>query len=200
MSKSRNKTPNDLPSKTSIVEYWIKWEQDNGKIPPWCSGWGWDWGEPACMACGYFSPHWPCEPGPKGASPWQHQSVKLERCHVIARSLGGSVDPSNFVLMCSDCHKHSPDTMDADYLYQWMKDREKRSYGGFRFNLVPEFTQLAERSIAAGLTGDEVADAIRQGPSKPVGSHFERMSDATVVYAANKAIDELIARKSGASS
>lgn len=42
------------------------------------------------------------------------------RCHVIADSLGGTVDPLNFVLLCRQCHEKAPDTTQPAILFDWI--------------------------------------------------------------------------------
>lgn len=56
----------------------------------------------------------------------------LERCHVIPRSLGGSYDPSNLVLMCSGCHADNPDTADELSFWWWFDRVENRIAGLIR--------------------------------------------------------------------
>lgn len=46
---------------------------------------------------------------------------KLQRCHIVADSLGGSDEPSNFVLLCAKCHQESPDVDDPKYIWIWIK-------------------------------------------------------------------------------
>jgi len=43
-----------------------------------------------------------------------------ERCHIIAKSLGGSYKCDNLFLMCEDCHQRSPNTTDPKIFFEWV--------------------------------------------------------------------------------
>lgn len=55
---------------------------------------------------------------------YNEKNVGLQRCHIIPLDLGGSNDPSNLFLLCGDCHKESPDTLDEYYFFQWLDNKE----------------------------------------------------------------------------
>jgi hypothetical protein len=45
----------------------------------------------------------------------------LQRCHIIPRSLGGSEDASNLVLLCRQCHAEAPNVADAEFIWIWLR-------------------------------------------------------------------------------
>lgn len=45
----------------------------------------------------------------------------LQRCHIVARSLHGADDPSNLVILCSECHAESPDVDDPEIMWDWLR-------------------------------------------------------------------------------
>jgi hypothetical protein len=48
-------------------------------------------------------------------------NITIEKCHIIPKSLGGSsTDPLNFVLLCNECHKKSPNTIDYLSFFKWL--------------------------------------------------------------------------------
>jgi len=49
------------------------------------------------------------------------KKASLERCHIIPHSLGGKDTPSNYVLMCSDCHSEAPNTSNHNDMWNWIK-------------------------------------------------------------------------------
>lgn len=49
--------------------------------------------------------------------------VRCERCHIIPRSLGGSDEPDNLVLLCHQCHQENPNTEDPQLFWEWLKSR-----------------------------------------------------------------------------
>lgn len=50
---------------------------------------------------------------------------RLQRAHIIARSTGGSFDPSNFVLLCAECHREAPMVTDPDIFIAWVCNHER---------------------------------------------------------------------------
>ena len=53
---------------------------------------------------------------------WRCGTTKsLQRCHIVARSLGGSDEPSNLVILCSECHADSPDVDDSEIMWDWLR-------------------------------------------------------------------------------
>lgn len=70
--------------------------------------------ERTCWACGHFS-----------------SEHKATRAHVVARSRGGTDDPSNYFLLCDVCHEEQPDGLSRELQEQWLKNRDdwfKRYY------------------------------------------------------------------------
>lgn len=45
----------------------------------------------------------------------------LQRCHIVAHSLHGADDPSNLVILCSECHAESPDVDDPEIMWDWLR-------------------------------------------------------------------------------
>lgn len=56
---------------------------------------------------------------------------KLERCHIIPRSLGGEDNPSNFVLLCKRCHSENPNVNDPEIMWDWLKAYKETLYDMF---------------------------------------------------------------------
>lgn len=56
---------------------------------------------------------------------------KLERCHIIPRSLRGEDIPSNFVLLCKKCHLENPNISDPDIMWDWLKAYKASIYDSF---------------------------------------------------------------------
>lgn len=82
-------------TKEDIINYWIKFEAE-------CDL-NFDWAEAGsiCWRCG-------CK-------------KTLQCCHIIPYSLGGKDEPSNFVLLCSDCHEAAPNVQSPSFMWDWIK-------------------------------------------------------------------------------
>ncbi|WP_314591613.1 HNH endonuclease [Paenibacillus terrigena] len=101
-----------LPSKSKIFEHWMDWYDRKG----------YDWGEPCCWACGK---HWEDKYDIKKSGATRGEIIKnwdrvpLQRCHIVARQFGGSDEPANLFLMCSDCHDKAPNTKSVEAFLMW---------------------------------------------------------------------------------
>jgi len=116
---SFEKTKKRPPTKVSIVDYWIQNAEDLGLEEI-------DFANPNCFACGQL----PSQAlgyaanktnTPKGLK-WS-EKTRLQKAHVVPRSLGGNNEPSNFLLLCDICHKECPDIKDRELVLRWVKNR-----------------------------------------------------------------------------
>lgn len=46
---------------------------------------------------------------------------RLDRCHIVPRSQGGTDTPDNFVLLCKHCHFENPNLNDIEIVWDWLK-------------------------------------------------------------------------------
>jgi hypothetical protein len=67
-----------------------------------------------CFACGYT-----------GISEKSWRNANLSKAHVVPFSLGGSNDPSNFVLLCWVCHQINPETPSREHYLRWLDTAPK---------------------------------------------------------------------------
>lgn len=108
--------------KQEIIDYWINIEYE--------SGLNFDWSEAdtVCWRCG-------CE-------------RKLQRCHVIPDSLGGKDEPSNFVLLCSECHAEAPNVESTTFMWEWIKSFYNPFYNTFWQNrAMQEYERIYHKSF-----------------------------------------------------
>ena len=86
-----------------------------------------DIGEPSCWACGKWDQHYPDVSNPQApaeeALEFWNKHAYLERCHIIPKAHGGCNCEGNLVLLCKDCHKASPDTLNATIFQTWVRNR-----------------------------------------------------------------------------
>ena len=67
--------------------------------------WGdWETEQKRCWCCGH-----------KG---------KLQKCHIVPKSLGGSLDPENIIPLCAQCHDKAPDVVDKNEMFRWVGDQQ----------------------------------------------------------------------------
>ena len=56
---------------------------------------------------------------------------KLQRCHIIASSLGGEDTENNIVPLCTSCHDEMPNVGDAGAVWEWIKRTKSTFYDSF---------------------------------------------------------------------
>lgn len=93
-----------------------------------------DYGEPCCWSCGKpvdlakSKTYDELLTNNQLSKIYGLQKVRssLQRCHIVPHALGGSdEDPSNLFLMCSECHKESPDTENPRNFLRWVYKKRK---------------------------------------------------------------------------
>lgn len=86
---------------TAAIKHWMPLLDE-------CSDIGCDWAEAAthCWRCG-------C-------------ARSLQRCHLIPKALGGTLEPENVMPLCADCHAEAPDTDDRNDFLAWVKKTRNR--------------------------------------------------------------------------
>jgi hypothetical protein len=108
------------PSKAEIVDYWTE-HVNEAEI-------GVDWveAEERCWRCGY--------------------EASLQKCHIVPDSLGGSSEPSNFVLLCHRCHREAPDHTNPEYMWTWIKSTSVSLYDAYwTFRAMEMFEKMFGR-------------------------------------------------------
>lgn len=122
----KNKRSNIKTKVQDIIDYWIKYEDECGL--------NFDWAEAStvCWRCG-------CE-------------RKLQRCHIIPDSLGGTDEPSNFVLLCSECHQEAPNIESKEFMWNWIKSYYCPFYNTFWQNrAMDEYERIYKKSFPSEL-------------------------------------------------
>ncbi|MFE2477837.1 HNH endonuclease [Streptomyces sp. NPDC059389] len=157
-----------MPSKWTIATFW----SDSPRIGTFAPHLQLD--EPCCFACGWFSERW------KKATPqasWQRAT--LERAHIVPRSLGGSDDAANLLLLCRSCHEESPDWSDPEQMARWISTREERPSKEVETFMswltaaekIPEFKE-AVASMATAPGANERITELLQSLLSQAGTHF----------------------------
>lgn len=68
----------------------------------------------------------------------------LQRCHIVPHMLGGEDTPSNYVLLCNQCHNEAPDVKNPSYMWQWIVSNNhipKEHYNMYRAANQLEITE-----------------------------------------------------------
>ena len=145
-----------------------------------------DYGEPCCFACGCScgfenNPNYESILENKPDDVWKLPEVRknLQRCHIIPRQFGGSDDPSNLMLLCSRCHRDSPDTRSRQMFLHWFYNR--RQQPGWWHKYMLEAIQILKEDyhVVAPTFSDNILDPKYQ--SEHLGLHGGSISDSTIV-------------------
>lgn len=131
---------------------------------------------------------------------WNSKETRhlLNKCHIIPGALGGEDKPSNLFLMCSECHRLSPDTIYPSAFFKWVVRRKKQMLWGrlhpnYALEQVDEMLQrdynvtlveVLERIHALG--GDEKIKNIKYDMMSRIGTHGAKVSDSTWIVGITK--------------
>jgi hypothetical protein len=113
---TRSSHENNLPPKSEILDFW---KDRIVRAVRWIN-----WGEPGCWVCGFrYRSKYDVK---RSDASWDEirrcwDRVPLQRCHIVARSLGGSDDVSNLFLMCRECHDRMPNTNMSEIFFEWAR-------------------------------------------------------------------------------
>lgn len=103
-----------MPKKSRILSYWFegtkKGYQRFGFV---------DIGEPMCWAC-----ERPFDFSESTEPKLRWNNADLERCHIIPQSLDGEDSPENLALLCYSCHVQSPDTINKQPFFTFVKSKK----------------------------------------------------------------------------
>jgi hypothetical protein len=94
-----------MPSVAAIVQYW---QSQKAQIAV-------DWKKAAdyCWRCGKQLIRGTAERN-------SEDNAFRHRAHIIPRSLGGSDEPSNIIILCRHCHVLAPDVVDPQFMWNWL--------------------------------------------------------------------------------
>ena len=124
----KNKRKPIKTTKRNIIDYWIQYIDECGMNFDWAEA------DTICWRCG-------CE-------------RKLQRCHIIPDSLGGKDEPSNFVLLCAECHQEAPNVEDKQFMWDWIKSFYSPFYNTFwQTRAFEEYKRIYKKSYS-----DELKD------------------------------------------
>jgi len=116
--------------RSKIVDYWTNTNQGykrvkaiKEKVGSYPSFVSMDIDCPECFACAIpmRSKSTRKDPLKNWRDVWNKTS--LERAHIIPHSKGGESIPSNLVLLCKDCHRDNPDSLNETFFWKWICSR-----------------------------------------------------------------------------
>ena len=119
------------------------------------------------------------------------ESSKLERAHIIPHSLGGSNDVSNYILLCSKCHRESPDIASESALIEWMNEQptEMESMLKIIQQEMDKYNKETQMTVDEILIKETFSELF-----KKAGTHGGRFSDATKVYIIREALKKIFSQ------
>lgn len=164
--ESKQKRRPAPPSHAKILAYWfdikhesvVGWESFDNIAE--CS-----LGHAFCWACGVK----------------KSKIASLDKCHILPYALGGSNEPSNFFLMCGDCHDLSPDSAFPDIFFRWVRHREAYTNKYLQDILdvmQPYMSQLNDQQLNS--VSNDLLDTVASS-FEYVGSHGGKISRSTVL-------------------
>ena len=161
-----NMARSNKTSISSIVDYWSE------RVDECDLGVDWSEAEEYCWRCG--------------------TQKDLMRCHIVPHALGGKDAPSNYVLLCQQCHEENPNVADPEIMWDWLMACGADFYDSFwyweglreyefiyRRKLEDDLALLVEHG---GLSIDTLKEEMLSIAREGLGSHFgqARSNKATV--------------------
>lgn len=170
-----------VPTKWQLAQHWID-SASRERFAPRLEALD----APCCFACGWHAERW-TKTTPKAS--WERAT--LERAHIVPSSLGGSDDAANVILLCTPCHRDSPDWPNPSEMARWIAERPERGSKEIEdfadwfiaLKQAPEFSTLLAKLEADPDVPDDVA--IRQikellwESTKTAGLHASALSTGT---------------------
>lgn len=122
---------------------WIEacWEAHSGRLEIGATAledWSFDEAWRSCWCCG-------------------SESRRLQKCHIVPRSLGGADEAGNLVPLCSVCHDEMPDVADPEEFWSWIREKQNplSCIGLGRYHDALTFAlELTRDALSKGLTVD----------------------------------------------
>lgn len=122
-----------------------------------------DYTVPLCFACGVeFG-------GGKNNDVYTRydKATGIQRCHIIPESLGGKAEPNNLILLCSSCHRESPNVNDGDILINWCANHESHiSIAITKFKEALKYSPYSLRSLESDMKDVELAIMVMENMGK----------------------------------
>lgn len=149
------------PPKWAVVQYWAADPSGREVFAPHL-----DVDNPCCFACGWFSERW--TQGRSARKAWERAT--LERAHILPAGLGGSSAASNLILLCSSCHRESPDWHEPLEMAVWICRRPERASKEVEHadmwlravGEVPLFKVAISEVVAGGGSAEAVLEVMRR--------------------------------------
>lgn len=114
-----------------------------------------DWGEPECWACGLgvpldmISDYDTYIQNNDLNKIWNDKATRhfLQRAHIVPDKLNGKDKPSNLFLLCSDCHRESPDTIYSKQFFKWVYKKRISKKNKYIESMLDAAQECAESNI-----------------------------------------------------
>lgn len=99
---------------------------------------------------------------------------RLQRCHIVAKSLGGDAGPSNIAPLCRHCHDLMPDTPDPGFFWDWISKQQNPLSGmgmGRYWPLVQPITEALCSKDVSGVDQEAITIELKEQLNK-TGMHW----------------------------
>ena len=115
---------------------------------------------------------------------------RVERCHIIPHANGGTMEPSNFVLMCPTCHKESPTINNEKIFWTWLDSVD--DYFTSRLNTIRECIPSDLQNSDALPTAQDVIAMLNSYDVPLVGG---KLSDSTLAGVLSESLEQATSNK-----
>lgn len=125
---------------------------------------------------------------------------RLQKCHIVPKTLGGSCDISNIVPLCGRCHDEAPDVIDPKEMWRWLGETSG-TFNDVSYYLwrvisekirVEEFTPISNHMGLFMKVFDENSDLVMYHCPQSLAKTGPFLKDSTVEWLVRKSIKDTI--------
>jgi len=112
---------------------------------------------------------------------------RVQKCHIIAKSLGGSDNPDNLIPLCAACHDEAPDVYEKEEMFNWIKKDHGVFYNTFWEEKALSFSEIDPSRIKCYEDHIKFLARYRFLLNNKAGFHFGQLSGGMRLKTSTKA-------------
>lgn len=102
---------------------------------------------------------------------------KLEKCHIVPESLCGLNDPSNVILLCTQCHRDAPNIDDPRFMWIWLQSEPRSGHLFWTMRGLEEFERMFGRRFlsSVSISSKEECDSLLESAKQLLAEMYKKV-------------------------